>query len=231
MDGGFILAMLLLGLASGVHCFGMCGGIVAAFSLRRVLLPRRALLVRQLVFNAGRLTTYAGLGALAGAAGGAFLAASGAQVALYVLANVVLVLAGLHLATGGRWLAFLEGAGAPLWRRVQPLAARLSGAPGVPAAYGAGLAWGALPCGLLYGALVAATFAGSPAGGAAAMFAFGAGTLPWLLAAGCGAALMRAALDRPMARAAAGGTVIAFGAWGLAHAAQAGAAANAFFCL
>jgi len=222
--------MLLLGAASGAHCLGMCGGIVGAFSLRRVIYPRRVLVLRQLAFNFGRLTTYAGAGALAGAAGATFLAFTGAQTALFILANVVLVLAGLHLAGAGRWLAGFEALGLPLWRRVQPLAARLAAAPGIPAAYAAGLAWGALPCGLLYGALAAAAFAGTPWGGAAAMLAFGAGTAPWLLAAGLAAARLRGMMERPALRALAGGTVLAFGVWGLAHAGEAAGGLQGFIC-
>jgi sulfite exporter TauE/SafE len=78
------------------------------------------------------------------------------------------------------------------------------------------LGW--LPCGLVYGALTAAAFAGSPAGGAAAMLAFGLGTLPWLLAVGVGAARLRAWMGRRAVRLAAGGTVLGFGAFGLARA-------------
>jgi hypothetical protein len=238
VDAGLLLAMLLLGAASGVHCVGMCGGIVGAFSLRRTVFPRRELIARQALFNLGRVSTYAALGALAGSAGALVQSVAGTQAFLYVVANLVLVAAGLHLATGGRWPATLallvrplESLGAPLWRRVQPHAARLAGAPGPAAAYGAGLAWGALPCGLVYAALAAAAFAGTPAGGAAAMLAFGLGTAPWLLAAGFAAARLRGWLARPAARAAAGGTVLAFGAWGLAHAGEAASGITNFLCL
>jgi len=202
-----------------------------------VIYPRRVLVLRQIAFNLGRLTTYAGAGSLAGAAGATFLAFTGAQTALnesqaflYILANSVLVLAGLHLAGAGRWLAGFEALGLPLWRRVQPLAARLAAAPGIPAAYAAGLAWGALPCGLLYGALAASAFAGTPWGGAAAMLAFGAGTAPWLLAAGLAAARLRGMMERPALRALAGGTVLAFGVWGLAHAGEAAGGLQGFIC-
>ena len=76
-------AMLALGLASGLHCVGMCGGIVAAFSARRVIPiadAARPAAGRLLVFNAGRLTTYAALGAAAGAAGGAVPVMQGRKV-------------------------------------------------------------------------------------------------------------------------------------------------------
>jgi sulfite exporter TauE/SafE len=199
-------AMFLLGLASGLHCVGMCGGLVTAFS------PRGNLLL----FNAGRLTSYASGGAAAGALG-SVAAYSGlalsAQTALFVLANVVLVLVGLHIAGFGSVVRKMEVIGLPVWRRVQPLAQKFSGKN----SFLAGAAWGFIPCGLVYGALAAAIFAGSPARGAAAMAAFGLGTLPWLLAAGALAARLRVRFSARAFRLAAGGLVLGFGVWGLAR--------------
>src|SRR4051794_16083863 len=89
--------MLGLGLVSGVHCAGMCGGIVVAFSSRQLLLPAHALWRRQAVFNAGRITSYATAGALAGGAA-QLMSALPLQTALYVAANILLLLVGLQLA-------------------------------------------------------------------------------------------------------------------------------------
>jgi len=228
----YLLALLGLGLVSGVHCAGMCGGIVVAFSARpRPLLGARALALRQIVFNAGRITSYAAAGALAGAAAH-LLGALPLQGALYVVANVVLVLVGLQLAGWSRPLRALEALAAPLWRRLQPLAARLTAGRGLPAAYGAGLAWGWLPCGLMYGALAAAAASGSGERAALGMAAFGIGTLPWLLAAGSLAARLRAWLSARAFRLAAGGLVLGFGAWGLARGGElTGAIRAALYCI
>jgi sulfite exporter TauE/SafE len=174
---------------------------------------------RQAIFNAGRVTSYAAAGAAAGAA--AHLAAAlPLQSALYVLANVVLLLVGLQLAGWRAPLRALEALGAPLWRRLQPLAARLIGASGLAPAYAAGMMWGWLPCGLVYAALAAAAASGSPARAALGMAAFGAGTLPWLLASGLAASRLRAWLSARAFRFAAGGLVLGFGALGLARAAE-----------
>jgi sulfite exporter TauE/SafE len=216
-----LLAMLVLGVLSSVHCGAMCGGIVGAFSAAQPLLPKNDLFKRQLMFNAGRVTTYAGLGALAGALGslGALAAeAISFQTAIFVLANATLVLIGIHLAGFGGPLARLEALGARLWRRVQPLASRLMPGGTLPRAYAAGLLWGALPCGLVYGALAVSMFAGGALEGALGMIAFGAGTLPVLLAAGAAAARARAWLGRRAVRAGAGALVLGFGVYGLAHA-------------
>ncbi len=221
MTGGLLLSMLLLGLASGVHCVGMCGGFVAAFSSSRVI-PIHAApppLARILVFNAGRITTYAMLGAASGFLGGALAFALGAQTALYVLANVMLIAVGLHLTGATQFLGILEKLTAPLWRAVQPLLRMRN-------AYLPGLAWGFIPCGLVYGALAAAAFAGSAPGGAAAMAAYGLGTLPWL--AGTGFALQW--VRTPLARAIAGAGVLGFGVYGLAHASGAAEGLRGWIC-
>lgn len=233
-------AMLVFGLASGLHCVGMCGGIVAAFSARRVVpivpAPRHAPeWRRQLAFNAGRIATYALGGAAAGALGGAaqlMRDALTAQIALFVVAQGVLILAGLYLLGAGRLLARLEGVGAPLWRRVQPAAARLAAAPGARAAALAGMLWGLLPCAMVYAALATATLAGGAAPGALAMLAFGAGTLPWLLGAGTLLAKLRGAGAMSRLRAVAGALVLGMGVAGLARAEDLHAAVRAgLLCL
>ena len=127
-------AMLAAGLASGVHCVGMCGGIVAAFDARvaqpdaRRVIPIRVSgeWQRRLAFNLGRISTYSAAGAAAGVLGGAVYASGvlPAQETLHVAVNVMLVLVGLHLAGAGRLLSRLEMLGAPLWRKLRPVAAR-----------------------------------------------------------------------------------------------------------
>jgi len=217
----FIGVMLLLGLASGLHCVGMCGGIVGAFSVQQVVHARSELFTRQIAFNAGRISAYAAAGAVAGLAGSAAGYAGvalPAQTGLYVLANIVLVLTALHIAGARSPLARIERLGMPLWRKLQPHAARLLSGRGLTKAFAAGAVWGWLPCGLVYGALTAAMFAGSPARGALAMTAFGLGTLPWLLAAGLLAARLRSYMSRRMVRIATASALLGFGAWGLARA-------------
>ena len=210
------LALFAAGLASGLHCAGMCGGISAGFSL----LQKEQLWRRQLAFNCGRIASYAAAGAAAGALGsaGAYAAtALPAQTVLFVFSSVFVTLVGIHLAGRGLPLPLLEKCGLPLWRRLQPIAVRLLRGRGLPHAFAAGMAWGWLPCGLVYGALLAAAFAGGAPEGAIAMGAFGAGTLPWLLLAGVAAARLRHWARRYELRRALGVALIGLGAWGVAH--------------
>lgn len=215
MNAALPVSLLILGLASGAHCAGMCGGISAGLSF----LHPDGIWKNPLALNAGRVTSYAAAGAAAGAIGsaGAYaVAVLPAQTLLYALSSAFVLLAGMHLC-GLLALSRLDHLGLPIWRRVQPFAARLLPARTLPQAYAAGLAWGWLPCGLVYGALLAAVFAGGPAQGALAMAAFGMGTLPWLLAAGVAAARLRQWKGVSFIRRAVGALLIGLGGWGLAH--------------
>ncbi len=214
-----VVAMFAAGLASGVHCVAMCGGIVAAFDIGRVIpVKEERVWSRRFAFNLGRISTYSAAGAVAGTLGAAAYASGvlPAQETLQVATSAMLVVVGLYLAGAGRLMSRIEALGLPLWRRIQPLAARLLPARTLTQSYAAGLAWGWLPCAMVYAALAAATFSGGAARGALGMAAFGLGTLPFLLAAGWLAARLRAW------RAAAGVTVLGFGVYGLANATAVG---------
>ena len=209
------LALFVAGLASGLHCAGMCGGISAGFTLIRPEQVWR----RQLLLNAGRVTSYAAAGAVAGALGsaGAYAAAAlPAQTVLFALSSLFVLLVGIHLAFPLP-LARLEAVGLPIWRRVQPLAVRTLRGRSLPQSFLAGMAWGWLPCGLVYGALLAAVFAGGAVEGALAMAAFGAGTLPWLFVAGVAAARIRQWNGLKNVRRAGGIALVLLGAWGVAR--------------
>ncbi|MDQ2695872.1 MAG: sulfite exporter TauE/SafE family protein [Pseudomonadota bacterium] len=207
-------AAFLVGLLGGVHCVGMCGGIVAALTLGLGDGRRRALPAYLLAYNGGRIASYTLAGALAGGVGAwaANLAsvAHGQQV-LNMIAALFMVLLGLHLGGWWRGLAALERAGGGLWRYVEPLGRRLLPVRTVPRALGLGLVWGWLPCGLVYSVVIWAVSAGGGSRGALLLLCFGLGTLPALLAMGAFAAALARLAVRPGVRQAAGGLIIAFG--------------------
>jgi sulfite exporter TauE/SafE len=233
-----LLGMLATGFASGLHCAGMCGGFVSAFSAARMVRLRTARKREipdwacQLVLSAGRIASYTMAGAFAGALGGAIAQALPVQAALFLLANAMLVLTGLYIAGAGRGFGRLEAIGAPVWKMLQPAAARLFGARRLPSIFAAGMLWGFLPCGLVYGALAVAALTGNPVLGAATMLAFGLGTLPNLLAIGVAAARLRGWMTSRAARLAAGALILGFGAYGMARAATVGdTVRHGWFCL
>jgi sulfite exporter TauE/SafE len=175
-----LLGFLSLGLLGGFgHCVGMCSPFVL-FVSRRYVAPdagRAAAFRAQLWYTAGRVLTYAILGALAGALGGVVQLAGallGLQRAASVVAGAVLVLWALVALSD--LVPGLESGGS-LFAKV---AARLKGrVPGHP--FAVGLFLGLLPCGLLYSAVIAAVARGGPLEGALALTLFGLGTAPALL--------------------------------------------------
>jgi hypothetical protein len=216
-----LASAFVVGLLGGVHCVGMCGGIVAALTFG--LPPERrsalgGLLPYLLAYNAGRIVSYAAAGAIMGAAGvllAGFLPVEVAQRALLVVAALFMVAMGLYLAGWWRGLARLEAAGGALWRRIEPLGRGLMPVRRPGQAFALGLLWGWLPCGLVYSVLVWAVSSGSALQGMLLLLAFGLGTLPNLLAMGAAAGLVARYAREPRVRATAGALVVAFGLYTL----------------
>jgi len=216
MTEGALASAFVVGLLGGVHCVGMCGGIVGALSLQ--LPGGRPKLPFQFAYNGGRILSYGVAGALVGALGAGSLLLGGAaqlRVGLYVLANLMLIALGLHLMGAWHGIALLERAGRGLWERLRPVATRLVPVNSVPKALASGMVWGWLPCGLVYSMLTTALFAGSPVSGGLVMLAFGAGTLPNLLAMGLAAGRLQPFLQKRGVRISAGFLVLGFGMLGL----------------
>lgn len=205
-----------MGLLGGVHCAAMCGGIVGAVSLR----AGRPGVGLQLSYSTGRILSYTIAGTLAGAFGSIGLISGDllpAQMLLFVLANTLVVLLGLHIAGWGTLVLRLEALGAAAWRVIVPAGKRFLPADTRSKAVSLGLVWGWIPCGLVYSALALALVSGGVGRGAAIMLAFGMGTLPNLLGAGLAAQRVRPALRLRWVRSIAGTIIAVLGVVGLAR--------------
>lgn len=217
------IPLFLAGLLGGVHCLGMCGGLVAAFSGAPVQAGTRPLVGRHFAFNAGRIASYVIAGAIAGTVGMAGVGIATQlpmRLILLVLANLLLFGMALYLMGLPQLLLPLERFGGKLWARIQPLSRRWLPIRNNRQALALGLVWGWLPCGLVYSALAMALASGSTARGAMAMAAFGLGTLPNLMLAGLAAARLRALTAQRGWRIAAGLVVMAFSLHGFWSAAR-----------
>jgi len=219
------LAIFLFGLAGGVHCVSMCGGIVGVLSMQveqpRATPWRVGQWPLHLAFSVGRISSYTAVGGLLGALGSVGMLYDGVlpvQITLYVFANLMLVAMGLYLAGFTRFLAPLERGGQVLWRFIQPMTSRFLPVRSVSHALPLGILWGFLPCGMVYGVLALALMTGSALRGAGLMLAFGLGTLPNLLLAGMVLGRFRDFTRNGKVRLAAGLLVLGFGVFGLIRA-------------
>lgn len=218
VDATFVSAFLV-GLLGGVHCFGMCGGIVGALTLGLGDVVRgdyRRSLPFLIAYNAGRIFSYTTAGFLMGGIGqlaAHLTSVHRAQQGLQLLAGLFMIALGLYLA--GWWLGIrrIEDAGGLLWRRIEPLGRRFLPVTRPRQAFVLGLFWGWLPCGLVYSVLIWAISAGSAMRGGLLLLCFGAGTLPLLLGMGLSASRLSAFLRRRATRLAAGALVTGFGAY------------------
>lgn len=211
-----LLTAFLVGLTGGVHCFGMCGGIVGALTLGLPPQPRPFLgrLPYLLAYNSGRLVSYVSAGALAGGVGAWAVHLASihrAQVILQIIAGLFMVLLGLYLGGWWRLLSRIEQVGGVVWRRLEPLGRRLLPVRTPAQAFGIGLIWGWLPCGLVYSVLVWAMSVGGAAQGGLLLLSFGLGTLPALLSMGTAAAALASFVRQPWVRHTVGVVVVLLG--------------------
>jgi len=196
MDASLVPAiygsLLLAGLAGSLHCIGMCGPILAAFSqvfagARPEHEARFALLGDFVFYHAGRIWTYGLLGIVVGLAGHG-LRASGAMAGLQrgtsLAFAVAIILSGLVLGgiVPSPKLERVIGACGAGKLRGRSWFATLVRTPGATARLLLGALLGLLPCGLVYTALVLASTLPSPAQAALGMIVFGLGTVPSLSA-------------------------------------------------
>lgn len=168
-DAGFGV-LFVIGLLSGVHCIGMCGGIM--------LTQKNAV-----AYNAGRLLSYTVVGAVFGAIGTVITYDMQFKSMLFTICGGLVVIIGLMM-----W-------GVPFLRQISPeltKPCRFKG--GRPLVIG--LLTGLMPCGALASMWLFAAASGSAAKGAESMFAFGLGTCVFMLAFGAFCALVPAKYNK-----------------------------------
>jgi len=173
-----IWSAFILGFLGSMHCAGMCGPI--ALALRNYGSPSPAsFYLNKILYNAGRVITYAVLGLVAGSIG-AVISIAGLQQALSIVLGILLLLASFAFIPSlrkisSRWMN-------PVNEWVKSRLAFFLHQTNSTSFTIVGMLNGLLPCGLVYTALAAAAVSGSYLSGAAFMSLFGLGTFPMMLA-------------------------------------------------
>jgi uncharacterized protein len=173
------LTFLTALLASG-HCIGMCGGMVAAYSLKLPKSRGFSLFMPHLLYGVGRVSTYMLLGALSGWVGSlgfTFGRPENLQGVPYLVAGGVMVWMGLDSAGLLPFVRRDKKAGGGV---IAGLTKRLMQGSLPGRTLFLGVVTGFLPCTLHWAFQAKAMAVGSVTGGMAILLAFGLGTLPAL---------------------------------------------------
>jgi sulfite exporter TauE/SafE len=199
------LLMFGSGLLGGVgHCSGMCGPIVATYSLNlrtHSHAPRGYASLPHLIYNIGRITTYSIIGGIMGLTGSfAGVVHTIERFQNITMAGIGALMIILGLAATG-WFSFgrsgKNGSGQnsfslSLGSAVNRMISFISETHTTGSFYAIGMATGFIPCGLLYTAYIAAAGAGAGSHsqtegflkGMLMLFLFGVGTAPALFLIG-----------------------------------------------
>ena len=173
-----LISGFTLGAAGSLHCVGMCGPLALALPVHQ--LDRFRKFFSLLLYQAGRILTYSVIGLLFGIAGRRIYIA-GYQQWFSIGAGILVLLlaAGYFLHRTTVRLSFLSG----FYGAVQKLIGRLlKNAHSYPGFFALGMANGLLPCGMVYIALAATLSFTEVTQSIGFMSAFGAGTLPAMMA-------------------------------------------------
>jgi sulfite exporter TauE/SafE len=184
------LVAFLMGLFSSLHCISMCGSIIGTLTLSlspEIRRKKKSLLPFVFNYNFGRIFSYTLAGAIAG-----FLHTMAMTHAaefhghrfLQIFSAIIMACAGLYIAGWFPRFAYIEKAGAYIWKIIEPYGRKLIPVKNRTQAFVFGMVWGWLPCGLVYAALALAATEGNFKIGALTMLFFGLGTLPSVMGVG-----------------------------------------------
>jgi sulfite exporter TauE/SafE len=163
------LYALSLGFIGSFHCIGMCGPIALTLPVQHLDGNRK--MAGILLYNAGRISAYSGIGIISGWLGRQFYIVGMQQwlsitLGCGLLLAVILQKTRLHMNTGA------------YGKQIKMILGKLLRQQKLHTLYAIGFFNGLLPCGLVYFAVAGAVATGSIWQGALFMCAFGTGTLP-----------------------------------------------------
>ena len=174
-----ILSAFLIGLVGSLHCIGMCGPIAIALPVPHS--TNLTFLSGRILYNLGRVFSYAILGLIFGLLGRR-IALAGAQQFVSIALGVIIIIAVLLPQKYKNYFAQH-----PITQKLtQPLKANIGmlfKKGTFSAMFLIGILNGFLPCGLVYVALAGAIASGDAISGAVVMILFGLGTVPAMFAA------------------------------------------------
>jgi sulfite exporter TauE/SafE len=177
MDATLCFSALALGFLGSFHCAGMCGPLVLMLPGNNQS-PAKAI-KGKLIYNTGRIFTYATIGLLSGSLGLA-IAFKGFQKELSILTGILIIVTIIITMMNKNRLNSYRITAAfttPLRKVLKKLYSQKT----VTSFFLIGMLNGLLPCGFVYLALAGAATTASVSGGMVYMLLFGLGTFPMMM--------------------------------------------------
>jgi sulfite exporter TauE/SafE len=199
-------------LGSFGHCIGMCGGLIIAYSSKKInnKWSKQKQILAHLLYSFGRISTYVIMGAIFGFLGGVVMFNNLTNGLLMSFAGLVMVLTGLSLGGQLKFLTIIEHSilNKPWYQQL--FKQHLNNQTFI-SFFILGMLNGLLPCGLVYFFAITAASTASAFWGAIVMFIFGISTIPALFSLGFFVGLFKNTSFRNMMIRLASISVILFG--------------------
>jgi len=168
-----LITAFVMGAVGSLHCVGMCGPL--AMSLPVVAPSPAGRMFYTLLYNLGRVLTYAAIGAVLGLVGASF-ALVGLQQGLSIVAGLLILV--FLVWPKGSWAINSHKTVQQFFEFLRKQLGELFFKKNFRSVFFIGLLNGLLPCGLVYMAVAGAVSTGSVVKSSLFMAMFGLGTLP-----------------------------------------------------
>lgn len=173
----WIIAALTIGFLGSFHCVGMCGPIALALPVGHFSKGEKILAI--LIYNLGRIITYAAFGILFGLIGQGFALAGFQQIMSVVIGSILLIVI-LFPYSWSQKIGIAKWNG--IVNTVKMKLGLLFKQRSYSALFSIGLLNGLLPCGLVYMAIAGSVAVADALKGSMFMALFGLGTIPAMFA-------------------------------------------------
>ncbi|WP_028978264.1 sulfite exporter TauE/SafE family protein [Sporocytophaga myxococcoides] len=173
-------AAFIIGLVSSLHCLGMCGPLAFALPVRTTNKWNK--LFKYLLYNFGRILTYALFGLVSGLIGKGF-AVVGLQKVLSVSSGILIIMTIIFIYNPIKIDLFSQLTNS-INQKVKAGFQKYFQNSSFTSLFILGVLNGLLPCGVVYITLLSAIATGDSISGAIYMMLFGLGTMPMMLAVG-----------------------------------------------
>lgn len=189
--------LFFIGLATSVHCVGMCGGINISQCVSNKMDGSESKFGRffpSLMYNSGRVVSYTVIGGIVGAIGSIITPSGGFRGVVSISAGVFMVLMGINMV--GIF---------PSLRKLMPrmprfIAKKVNTEKIGKGPFVVGLLNGLMPCGPLQNMQIYALLTGSALLGALSMFLFSIGTVPLMFLLGALSSVLSSKFTQMMSR-------------------------------